>query len=508
MSHRPILSGFHPDPSICRVGEDFYLVTSSFEYLPGVPIFHSRDLLHWEQIGNVLDRDDQFTLPDGQGSTGIYAPTLRHHGGRFWMITTNVAAYARGQLIVSAEDPAGPWSAPVYTTGATGIDPDLTWDTEGTCYLTWSSDRPETPISQAVVDPDTGTLLSEPRALWSGTGLAYPEAPHLYHRNAWWYLLIAEGGTERGHAVSVARSRSVTGPYEGHPANPILSHRSTTHVVQNTGHADLVELPSGDWAAVHLGVRPRGSSPGFHVNGRETFLAAIRWEDDWPVFDEEHYPAPDDDTGFDEEFTKPVLHPRWISPGVHPAHFAAPAAGGGVALTAASSPTGARRLLGVRARDEEWEASAVAEGRDTRLVLRLDDAHWAGVEARGESLVARVVIGGLDHTLAEIPRPGSGGVTLALRAVKPRPGTPHTGGPDQVQLGHHDHGGFRPLAEVDGRYFSTEVAGGFTGRVIGVESLAGVQVVRRFSYRPLGAAAADDTTAGSGMTAEHTDQER
>ncbi|MEE1800688.1 family 43 glycosylhydrolase [Streptomyces sp. JV176] len=499
MSHTPILSGFHPDPSICRVGEDFYLVTSSFEYLPGVPVFHSRDLLRWEQIGNVLDREDQLVLPSGQGSGGIFAPTLRHHGGRFWMITTNMADVRGGHLIVSAEDPAGPWSTPVRTTGAVGIDPDLAWDLDDTCHLTWASGRPGSPIRQVTIDPSTGVLLSEPRALWSGTGMAHPEAPHLYRRGSWWYLLIAEGGTERGHSVSVARSRSIAGPFEGDPANPVLTHRSSGHPVQNTGHADLVELPSGEWAAVHLGVRPRGTSPGFHVNGRETFLAAVRWEDGWPVFDEEHHKVPESGSGFLDDFTAPALHPRWISPGIHPRRFATPSQGGGVALTAAPRETGARHLLGVRAKDAEWEASAVVGGGDVRLVLRLDDTHWAAVEKRGASLVARVVIGGLDHVLADVPRPGHSAVTLCVRAVEPKPGSPYAAGPDLIELGHLDDGGFRRLAQVDGRYFSTEVAGGFTGRVIGIEPLAGTRVVRSFRYRP-GRDSGEGAPGGNGPT--------
>lgn len=484
MSSVPVLSGFHPDPSICRVGEDYYLITSSFEYAPGVPIFHSRDLLRWEQIGNVLDREDQLALPSGWDGGGIFAPTLRHHGGRFWMITTNVAEFRRGHLIVTAEDPAGPWSRPVYTTGAQGIDPDLTWDQDGTCYLTWASSLAAHPISQAAIDPASGVLLSEPRALWSGSGMAHPEGPHLYHRNAWWYLLLAEGGTERGHAVTVARSRSITGPFQGNPANPILTHRSSNHPVQNTGHADLVELPTGEWAAVHLGVRPRGTTPGFHVNGRETFLAAVRWEDDWPVFDEDHFEVRESDTGFDEDFTGAGLRPRWISPGIHPARFAAPADGGGLALTAAAAPGDARRLLAVRAKDAQWEASAVVEGCDTRLMLRLDEAHWAGIEVRESSLVARVVISGLDHVLAQAPRTADGSIALCVRAVEPATDPRRSAGPDRIELGHLEDGSFRPLAQVDGRYFSTEVAGGFTGRVIGVESLAGVSVLRHFSYRP------------------------
>ncbi|MFF2517832.1 hypothetical protein [Streptomyces sp. NPDC058086] len=206
-------------------------------------------------------------------------------------------------------------------------------------------------------------------------------------------------------------------------------------------------------------MRPRGTTPGSYVNGRETFLAAIRWEDDWPVFNEEHHEVPESDSGFQEDFTAPALHPRWISPGIHPARFAVPATGGGgVAPTAAHRASDARHLLGVRARDEAWEASAVMAVSDARLVLRLGDALRAGVEARGASLVAHVVVGGLDHALADAPRPEHGEVTLCVRAVEAHQGSPY-GGPDLIELGHLDDNGFRRPAQFDGRYFSAEVAG-------------------------------------------------
>lgn len=191
MSATPIIPGFHPDPSICRAGDDYYIVNSTFEYLPGVPIFHSRDLVTWEQIGNVLDRAEQLSLPSSKGGGGIYAPTIRYHEGRFWMTTSNFSRIREGHLIVSAEDPAGPWSDPVYTTGAVGIDPDLFWDDDGTCYLTWAAGWGEYPIMQAIIDPATGALLSEPRGLSAGSGLAHPEGPHIYRRGDWYYLLLA-----------------------------------------------------------------------------------------------------------------------------------------------------------------------------------------------------------------------------------------------------------------------------------------------------------------------------
>lgn len=382
MSANPIIPGFHPDPSICRVGNDHYLVTSSFEYLPGVPIFHSLDLVSWRLIGNVLDRDDQLTVPSSAGSGGIFAPTLRHHDGVFYMITTNIDRVEDGHLIVTATDPAGPWSTPVFTTGAIGIDPDLFWDEDGTCYLTWAVFGGEVPIHQATIDPQTGELLSPPRGLSNGTGLAHPEGPHLYRRGDWYYLLLAEGGTERGHAVTIHRSRSARGPFEPDPANPILSHRSTTNPVQNTGHADLIKTRNG-WAMVHLGVRPFGPTPGFHVLGRETFVAGVRWQDDWPIVDASAFDVPAWPSGLDDTFDlfddasgvshhgtrwiAPGLGPRWVAPGRYPRAFVSPAPGGGVSIASSTVPSD-RSLLAIRVEDQSWQAEATVDAGTGRLV--------------------------------------------------------------------------------------------------------------------------------------------
>lgn len=491
MTRAPVLAGFYPDPTVCRVGQEYYLACSSFEYHPGVPLFRSRDLVRWTQLGNVLTTEEQLVLANGAASRGIYAPTLRYHAGRFWLITTNVFQAERGHLVVHAEDPAGPWSAPVFTTGIHGIDPDLAWDADGTCYLTWAeTERPYhgSRIAQLEVDPETGELRGPKRRPWNGTGLANPEAPHLYRIGDWWYLLIAEGGTERGHSASIARARTPTGPFEPAPGNPILTHRSTAHPVQNTGHGDLVETVEGDWAMVYLGVRPRGGTPGYHVNGRETFLAGVEWIDGWPGIDEDRYQVPAADHSFDDDLRAEPLDPRWISPGAPARRFTSRAADGGLVLhepdSAEPLAEAGPGLLAVRVRDEEWSAEATVrtEGGVARLVLRIDEAHWYAVEADPDEIRAFCAIGPSRQRVGSAPRPGPGPVTLRIAARAAGPDDPP--GPDVVVLGVAAGGGVITLAELDGRYLSTEVAGGFTGRVIGVRAVTGRVRLDGFGYRP------------------------
>ncbi|QJD85006.1 glycoside hydrolase family 43 protein [Cohnella herbarum] len=282
----PVIPGFYPDPSICRVGTDYYLVTSSFQYFPGVPIFHSRDLVHWEQIGHCLNRESQLDLERCRSSMGIYAPTLRFHQGRFFMVTTNMNS--RRNFYVWSETPDGPWSDPIWLDWS-GIDPSLFFDDDGRVYLSGTNELGTNEphgIYQAEINIETGQLLTERRLIWNGTGGQAPEGPHMYRVHGKYYLMIAEGGTEYGHMVTIARADSPYGPFESNPGNPILSHRSTNHPIQATGHADLVQLEDGSWWAVFLGIRPV-SVPfvgRHHHLGRETFLAPVTWSaEGWPV---------------------------------------------------------------------------------------------------------------------------------------------------------------------------------------------------------------------------------
>lgn len=289
----PILPGFYPDPSICRVDEDFYLVTSTFEYFPGLPIFHSRDLVHWRQIGHVLDRPEQLDLDEIRPSGGLYAPTLRYHAGTFYVINTLVAGRRkRGNFVVTATDPAGPWSDPHWIEDAPGIDPSLFFDDDGRTWYVGNREAPggepypgHREIWLQELDLDAMRMLGRKYTLSDGAlkGCVYAEAPHIYKINGMYYLMIAEGGTGHDHAVTIARSEKITGPYENNPRNPILTHRhlGRDYPIVGTGHADLVETQYGEWWLVALAMRPYD---GYFYNlGRETFLAPVRWEEGWPI---------------------------------------------------------------------------------------------------------------------------------------------------------------------------------------------------------------------------------
>ncbi|MGA2609646.1 MAG: alpha/beta fold hydrolase [Terriglobia bacterium] len=292
----PILSGFYPDPSIVRVGEDFYLVNSSFSWYPGVPIFHSRDLVDWEQIGHVLDRPEQLPLSGVGVSRGIFAPTIRYHNGQYYMITTNVDG--TGNFYVTAKNPAGPWSNPTLLPEIAGIDPSFFFDDDGKAYIVHNG-----------LPPDNKPLYSGHRALYlfpfdvnsgkvsgpgkiivnGGTDLSkkptWIEGPHIFKRNGFYYLIAAEGGTAEEHSEVVFRSRSVDGPYESYRGNPILTQRtlspSRPDPITSTGHADFVETQNGEWWAVFLGCEPYEDD--FYNTGRETFLLPVKWVDGWPV---------------------------------------------------------------------------------------------------------------------------------------------------------------------------------------------------------------------------------
>ena len=306
----PILAGGYPDPSICKVGDTFYLVNSSFEYFPGLPIHKSTDLINWELIGHGLHRESQASstvnLVDVQSNGGIHAPTIRYNKGVYYIISTNVYYDAEKNktdmvnFIITANNPAGPWSDPIHIEGAPGIDPDLFFDDNGRVWYV-GNQAPENPsfdgegeIWLQELDLNEYSLIGERHLLWRGAcGGVWAEGPHMYKKDGKYYLIIAEGGTSFNHAIMVAMSENIEGPYISNPRNPILTsrHLSYDNWVNSTGHGDIVELDNGRYYMVILGIRNeinRGSNMG-----RETFIAPLSWErepfewkenkDLWPV---------------------------------------------------------------------------------------------------------------------------------------------------------------------------------------------------------------------------------
>lgn len=460
---QPILPGFYPDPTICWAEDQYVIVNSSFEYFPGLPVHVSHDLVEWRPVGNGLTRRSQFRRGDGSPSAGIYGATLRYHDGRFWCVTTNVSDFAHGQILVTAERPQGPWSDPIWIPEAIGIDPDICWDGDR-CLLTWKSLDfvTEDGIWQAELDPSTGEL-SGSHKIWAGSGTDMVEGPHLYQALGHWYLLLAEGGTERGHRINIYRGANPDGPFEAHPRNPLLTRAGTDHPVQNVGHGDLVESPEGDWAMVYLGVRPNGSTPGFHTNGRETFVAGISWVDDWPTVDPERFVVGTGNRDWEEDFSATELHPRWVVPGGEPDAILARRPTG-VSISPQQLSGG---VLCARPTDKYWTARATVRDAGVFL-LRIDDRHDYHIEFAQGRITATSHIGGISTVLAQAT--ASGDLNLRIDAVPPNDAPIPFGhaGPDDIVLSFEAGDVHQQLARIDGRYLSTEVAGGFTGRMIGL----------------------------------------
>jgi beta-xylosidase len=484
----PLLPGFHPDPSVVRVGDDYFLATSSFEYLPGIPIHRSRDLVSWDLIGHVATRSGQLQMDGVPTAGGAWAPTIRWRDGTFYVVVTD--ALGRGTLVFTAADPAGPWSDGIVLAGVDGIDPDVAWDGDD-CYLTYSGlvlggpDRGRhRGIQQVRVDLANGRALESPRSVWSGSGLMFPEAPHLYRLGAWWYLMIAEGGTERGHAISIARARSPVGPFEPCPRNPVLSARSTDRPIQNTGHGDLVDAPDGSWTVVLLGVRTRGMTRGFSPLGRETFATDVEWVDEWPVMAPvvgEVVNAPT----FADDFAGASLGPEWIGVRRFPTEVATLVSGG---LTLhgedRTMDDPAPTFVGRRQRrlDALITTRVVGRAGVGGLTIRYDEQHHYDLELDGERLVARARLPSIVHEQAGAAPAGP--LELYIEMAEPDPTFPGAMTSDVIRLGYaDDSGALHEVAAFEGRFLTAESACSFTGRVAGLYCTTGSMTFERFGER-------------------------
>ena len=490
MVHNPVLPGCYPDPSLCRVGADYYLVTSTFEYFPGLPVFHSTDLVHWNQIGHVITRADQLDYSGIASSGGLYAPTIRYHDGTFWLVCTLVDqndATRGGNFLMTADDPAGPWSDPIWL-DADGIDPSIFFDDDGRVWMhgTRPARQPQweqqTEVWVREYDPVTQRLIGEETIIWNGAmlGVVWAEAPHLYKIDGTYYLLAAEGGTEIHHSEAVARSASVTGPYETNKCNPIITHRPLGREVDvvGAGHADLVQAADGSWWAFLLAMRIYG---GYHYPlGRETFLVPVTWQDGWPVFapgvgripPTVEVPFADDaPLGVAQGAVGGPVSPddlRWNSLR-GPADFAT-VEGGALRLRPTSDTlrdAGTPAFLGIRQQHRCADFTvtlqpALAEGEEAGLVIRQGERDHVRLGIRpaaggGYTVSAVHCSGGVEQTLgsAEI---GEGPVQLAIKACDRDYALTCTGaGAQEIVVGH-----------ADSSTLDTIATGGFLGLWLGV----------------------------------------
>ncbi len=493
----PILPGFAPDPSLCKVGDDFYLATSSFAYYPGIPIHHSRDLVHWELVGNALDRPSQLPLAGKKHSHGIFAPCIRFHEGLFYLTCTVVPE--PGNFVITAKDPAGPWSEPQWLRDAPGIDPSLFFDDDGRAWYVGTRPAPEGEayfgnweVWLREFDLKALTLTGESRGLWRGAlrDAVWPEGPRLYKKDGSYYLLIAEGGTAHHHAVTVAHADRVTGPYAGNPGNPILTHRhfGLDFPIVNVGHADLVEASPGEWWMSLLASRPYGGR--FSNLGRETFLCPVSWEEGWPVASpgrgrlESSYPAPGlPERAFPprperDDFDGEALDPEWVflrTPPLEPFHSLAERKGHLRLKLRSPSMTGQENpsCALIRQRDMSFDAATAVEfrpaapGEAAGLVI-MQNEDWQfrfEVVMAGEGVAVRAVAreGGVERVIGEraVGGAGSGQLRIELRLEARGQSLSFFCGPegsarDPVALG------------ADGTILSAERAGGFVGACLGL----------------------------------------
>ncbi|WP_299548334.1 glycoside hydrolase family 43 protein [Seonamhaeicola sp.] len=287
----PILTGFNPDPSICRVGDDYYIATSTFEWFPGVQIHHSKDLKNWKVIAQPLNRPSQLDLKGVPDSCGVWAPCLSYNNGTFYLVYTNVKSFDgvwkdTPNFVVTADDIRGEWSEPIYLNSA-GFDGSFFHDEGKIWYTCMLVDHRNGKFFGGVelqeYDPVKKQLVGEVYYLTTGTKLGSTEGPHIYRHNGYYYLILAEGGTEYGHASTILRSEDITGPYEEHPNNPILTCADhPEHGIQKSGHASMIETQNGDWYIVFLVGRPL-TTHGRCILGRETAIEEIAWIEDWPM---------------------------------------------------------------------------------------------------------------------------------------------------------------------------------------------------------------------------------
>ncbi|WP_040948247.1 glycoside hydrolase family 43 protein [Gorillibacterium massiliense] len=472
----PVIKGFYPDPSICKAGDTYYLVCSSFQFFPGVPLFESKDLINWRQIGHCLTRKSQIQLESVNSSGGVFAPTIRHHDGRFYMTTTNDTTHQN--FYVWTDDIYGEWSEPIFVE-QDGIDPSLYFEDGKAFFMSnGTDDQGVGGVVQCEIDIETGRKLTPSRSIWQGSGGRYLESPHLYKIKGTYYLMAAEGGTEYGHMVTYARGNDPFGPFEAYPGNPVLTNRNLGgYEVQGVGHGNLIEDDRGNWWIFHLGFRQIHRWLTYHHLGREVFLAPVTFgEDGWfqaghngttlASFETDCIPHgvtqmekkidTFENTNWDLDWCY-LRHPHHENYRLEENKLTLK--GTGVTLDQADSPT----FFAIRQKDFNAVIScdvSINHG-EAGITVYMDENHHYDLAIRkigtGYEVIKRLNIGDIKSVEKVVELTGGNRASLVIRATSTNYSFFLRAEEQEIDLG-----------SAQSRYLSSEVAGGFTGVVIGL----------------------------------------
>lgn len=468
----PVLRGFYPDPSVCFANGKYYMVCSSFQYFPGVPLFESDDLVNWKQTGHVLTRKSQVMLDKINSSGGVFAPTIRFNNGRFYMVTTNDTTHQH--FYVYTDDIYGEWSEPICV-DQNGIDPSLYFEDGKTYFMSnGTDDSGDSGVVQCEIDIETGKKLSPSKTIWHGSGGRYLESPHLYKINGVYYLMAAEGGTEYGHMITCARSESVWGEFENCPFNPVLTNRNKApYIIQGIGHGDLIQDKNGEWHILSLGFRQMDIWMPYHNLGREVFLTPVKFgEDGWfragnDGTTDEYYEIQGDfeqtlkntytfentDWNIDWCFMR---HPDMKNYELY--NDRAVLHGTGITLDDTDSPT----FIALRQREFSGELSCRLKldcGEAGVTAYMCEEEHYEAALRRCEGVTEAVLklnIGGIKHVQTVVPVAGNEAVL-------------------KIKMDNYNYNFFVEsdgsevyLGSGQGKYLTSEVSGGFTGVLLGL----------------------------------------
>lgn len=477
--NNPIIKGFYPDPSVCKVEDTYYLVCSSFQFFPGVPIFESKDLINWNQIGHCLTRKSQIQLENINSSGGVFAPTIRFNNGRFYMTTTNDTTHQN--FYVWTDNIYGEWSEPIFVDQG-GIDPSLYFEDGKTYFMSnGTDDFGIGGIVQCEIEVETGKKLTPSRSIWQGSGGRYLESPHLYKINGRYYLMAAEGGTEYGHMVTYARGDSPFGPFEAYSKNPVLTNRNLGgYEIQGVGHGDLIQDNNGSWWILHLGFRQIGRWATYHHLGREVFLTPVIFgEDGWFTAGQNGTTiksfeiAGSDNLVQSEKRLETFENTKWDLDWIYLRHphlenyifeedddvKKLKVKGTDVSLDKAASPT----FIGIRQKDFNAVIStdiSLSDG-EAGITFYMDENHHYDLAIRkcdtGYEVIERLNIGDIKSVEKTVSLGNVNRTTLVVQAHNEFYSFHVKAEDKEIQLG-----------TAQTRYLSSEVAGGFTGVIIGL----------------------------------------